>query len=79
MDANGSSSAFTSILASTTGASFTSSPNVNYVIEAVATTSAWTWLFTVLAMCVVYDQSMFFPWAIPLSWDALSPFLHTCP
>jgi sugar phosphate permease len=71
MDTNGSSSAFTSMLASTTGASF-ASPNVNYVIEAVATTSAWTWLFTVLAACVVYDQSMFLPRDIPLTWDALS-------
>jgi sterol 22-desaturase len=57
MDVNGSTSAFTSMLAGSS--SFTSSPNVSYVIEAVATTSAWTWIFTVLALCVVYDQSMF--------------------
>lgn len=57
MDTNGSASAFTSMLAGTKGASFTSSQNVNYVIETVATTSAWTWVFTALALCIVYDQS----------------------
>lgn len=57
MDVNGSTAAFASKLAGSS--SFSSSPNVNYVIDAVATTSAWTWIFTVLAVCVVYDQSMF--------------------
>ena len=57
MDVNGSSSAFTSVLAGTSG--LTSSSMVNFVIEIATTTSAWTWAFTILAMCVVYDQSMF--------------------
>jgi hypothetical protein len=31
-------------------------PQVDYVVEAVAAASFWTWAFTILAIAVAYDQ-----------------------
>lgn len=58
MDANASSSAFTSVLASTRSSSGNFSPHIDLVLETLSATSPWTMLLTILAMCVVYDQSM---------------------
>lgn len=52
------SSAFTSVLASTKSVGINLSPNIDLVLETLTATSPWTLLFTVFAMCVVYDQSM---------------------
>jgi hypothetical protein len=57
--ANMSSSALPSVLASTksvVGANF--SPNIDMVLETLTAASPWTIFITIVAMCVVYDQSM---------------------
>ncbi|KAL6860518.1 RNA polymerase C-22 sterol desaturase [Amphichorda felina] len=56
MDANTSSSAFTSVLASTKSLGTNFAPHIDLVRETLSATSPWTLLLTVLAMCVVYDQ-----------------------
>ncbi|KHN97884.1 cytochrome P450 61 [Metarhizium album ARSEF 1941] len=56
MEANSSSSAFPSILASSKYGSINVPPQLDMVLEAVSTAGPWTILLTLLAMCVVYDQ-----------------------
>lgn len=60
MDTNTSTSAFSSMLASSYG-TFNFPPQLDMVLEAVTTASPWTIFLTLLAMCVVYDQGMLFP------------------
>jgi C-22 sterol desaturase len=47
---------FTSPLAQAGFASGSLPPQVEYVLETVANASVWTWVFTLLAMAVAYDQ-----------------------
>lgn len=51
-------SVLTSVLANSKYVSANMPPQVDYVIETIAGAGAWTWFFTILAICVVYDQSM---------------------
>ena len=64
MDANASSSAFTSVLASTKSLGTNFAPHIDLVRETLSATSPWTLLLTVLAMCVVYDQGTSLPAAV---------------
>lgn len=57
---NATSSGFSSVLAGTKYANVALPPQVEYVIEAVSNAGVWTWVFTFIALCVAYDQSMLF-------------------
>ena len=52
------SSVLTSVLANSKYVGANVPPQVDYVIETIANAGAWTWFFTILAVCVAYDQSM---------------------
>lgn len=58
--ANSTASGFTSVLASTKFAAAGLPPQIDYVIDTIASASMWTVALTVLALCVAYDQSMSF-------------------
>jgi hypothetical protein len=61
MAANISQAAFASVVANTNPKDFNLSPSLDHVIRTISATSPWTVLFTILAMCVAYDQSMLRP------------------
>ncbi|OAA44407.1 cytochrome P450 61 [Metarhizium rileyi] len=82
MDANTSSSAFPSMLASSKYGGINVPPQLDMVLDAVTTASPWTILLTLLAMCVVYDQISYIlnkgsivgpAWKIPF----IGPFLQS--
>lgn len=52
------SSVFTSVLANSKYVGANIPPQLDYVIDTITTAGPWTWLFTILAVCVVYDQRM---------------------
>ncbi|KAK3192538.1 RNA polymerase C-22 sterol desaturase [Lecanicillium sp. MT-2017a] len=54
--ANSTASGFTSVLASTKFAAAGLPPQIDYVIDTIASASMWTVVLTVLALCVAYDQ-----------------------
>ncbi|CAH0059653.1 unnamed protein product, partial [Clonostachys solani] len=56
MNENTSSSAFTSVLAQTKMAGMAISPNMEFLFGTLTAPNIWTVLFTVIAMCVIYDQ-----------------------
>lgn len=60
VNATGASSVFTSVLANSKYVSANIPPQLDYVIETISTAGPWTWLFTIIALCVAYDQSMLF-------------------
>lgn len=53
-----SSSAFSSMLATSKLTAAGLPPQIDYVIDTITSASPWTLLLTLFAMCVVYDQSM---------------------
>jgi hypothetical protein len=59
MDAN--STSFTSPLAIPQISNVNIPLHLEYVVDAISNASLWTVLWTVLAVAVVYDQSMFYP------------------
>lgn len=62
MDAN--STSFTSPLANPQNGNVNIPLQLEYVVDAISHASLWTVLWTVLAVAVVYDQSMFYPRSI---------------
>lgn len=52
------SSVFTSVVAGSKHVGASIPPQIDYVFEMLSTTSPWTLLLTLFAMCVVYDQGM---------------------
>lgn len=48
---------FTSVLANAKLGNVNVPPQIDYMIETVTNASAWTILFTLLALAVAYDQS----------------------
>ncbi|KAK5998207.1 Cytochrome P450 monooxygenase oblE [Cladobotryum mycophilum] len=56
LNATASSSVFTSVLASSKYVGANIPPQLDYVIETITNTGALTWVLTLLAVCVVYDQ-----------------------
>lgn len=63
-NASASSSTFASVLASAGGPSW--GPRLDFARDVFFSTSAWTVILTVIAMCVVYDQSTsIHPQALP--------------
>ena len=58
MASNVSSSAFSSMLASSKYGGVALPPQIDYVLDTVSNASIWTILLTLLAVCVAYDQSM---------------------
>lgn len=50
---------FTSPLADFKLAAGTLPPQVDYVLDTIANASVMTWVFTLLALAVAYDQSTF--------------------
>lgn len=62
MDAN--STSFSSPLASPQNVNVNIPLQLEYVVDAISHASFWTVLWTVLAVAVVYDQSMFYPQSI---------------
>jgi sterol 22-desaturase len=48
---------FTSILANAKYTSVTVPPQIDFVIDAVSKSGPLTWLLTILAVAVAYDQS----------------------
>jgi C-22 sterol desaturase len=58
MNANTTSSAFTSVLAQTKMAGMAISPNMEFLFGTLTAPNIWTVLLTVVAMCVIYDQGM---------------------
>ncbi|KAM5370561.1 hypothetical protein ACJZ2D_008494 [Fusarium nematophilum] len=57
MDAvNATAEGFTSVLAGSKYANVGIPPQLDYVVETISNAGVWTWLFTLLAVCVVYDQ-----------------------
>jgi C-22 sterol desaturase len=59
---NSTSGGFSSVLAGTKYANVALPPQVDYVIEAVSNAGVWTWVFTLIALCVAYDQSALLPY-----------------
>lgn len=59
VNATGASSVFTSVLANSKYVNANIPPQLDYVIETISAAGPWTWLFTIIALCVAYDQSMF--------------------
>lgn len=57
MAAINASSTFSSVLASTKFTAAGLPPQVDYVIDTIASASPWALLLTVFALCVAYDQS----------------------
>lgn len=62
MDTN--STSFSSPLASPQNVNVNIPVQLEYVVDAISHASFWTVLWTVLAVAVVYDQSMFYPQSI---------------
>lgn len=58
---NSTTSGFSSVLAGTKYANVNIPPQIDYVIEAVSNAGVWTWVFTLVALCIAYDQSMLSP------------------
>lgn len=56
VNATRASSVFTSVLANSKYVSANIPPQLDYVIDTISTAGPWTWLFTILALCVAYDQ-----------------------
>jgi C-22 sterol desaturase len=56
LNATRASSVLTSVLANSKYVSANIPPQVDYVIDTIAAAGPWTWFFTILAICVVYDQ-----------------------
>lgn len=82
MDANTSSSAFPSMLAGSKYGNINVPPQLDMILDAVTTASPWTIILTILAMCVVYDQSTCFFFLSPQLFNlilrcTMSPSGHT--
>jgi C-22 sterol desaturase len=58
LNATRASSVFTSVLANSKYVSANIPPQLDYVIETITAAGPLTWLFTIIALCVAYDQSM---------------------
>ncbi|KAL7785979.1 cytochrome P450 [Trichoderma ceciliae] len=56
LNATRASSVFTSVLANSKYVGANIPPQLDYVIEIITTAGPWTWLFTIVALCVAYDQ-----------------------
>ncbi|KAL7962837.1 cytochrome P450 [Trichoderma compactum] len=56
LNATRASSVLTSVLANSKYVSANIPPQVDHVIDTIAAAGPWTWFFTILAICVVYDQ-----------------------
>lgn len=54
--ANSTSGGFTSMLVNSKYASVNIPPQLDYVVETISNAGFWTILFTLFALCVVYDQ-----------------------
>ncbi|KAH7178431.1 cytochrome P450 [Fusarium sp. MPI-SDFR-AT-0072] len=73
---NATSSGFSSVLAGTKYANVALPPQVEYVIEAVSNAGVWTWVFTFIALCVVYDQIAYIIRKGPIEGPAMKlPFI----
>lgn len=57
MAAVNSTGGFTSVLANSKYANVGIPPQLDFVIDAVSNAGIWTWIATIVAICVVYDQS----------------------
>ncbi|KAJ3518101.1 hypothetical protein NM208_g14611 [Fusarium decemcellulare] len=57
MDAvNATAGGFTSVLANSKYANVGIPPQLDFVVDTISNAGLWTWFFTFLAVCVVYDQ-----------------------
>ncbi|KAF5005616.1 hypothetical protein FDECE_7957 [Fusarium decemcellulare] len=57
MDAvNATAGGFTSVLANSKYANVGIPPQLDFVVDTISNAGLWTWIFTFLAVCVVYDQ-----------------------
>lgn len=72
VNATRASSVLTSVIANSKYVSANLPPQLDYVIETISTAGPWTWLFTILALCVAYDQSMLFAFFVAHSGSAAS-------
>lgn len=59
MSAVNSTGGFTSVLANSKYANVGIPPQLDFVIDAVSNAGIWTWIATIVALCVAYDQSSF--------------------
>ncbi|KAK7423757.1 RNA polymerase C-22 sterol desaturase [Neonectria magnoliae] len=83
MDAvNSTASGFTSVLANAKYPSVNIPPQLDYVVDAISNAGAWTITFTLIALCVVYDQFSYIirkgsiegpSWKLPF----IGPFLES--